>query len=339
MTAADLRLAFDAMMRDVAAARPDATLRGVTLEPMESETRSFLIGVKDDPVFGPVVSFGAGGTMTELLHDNAVALPPLNRVLARRLIGKTRISRLLGPFRHLPAVDETVVEDVLLKISDLVCELPYIDELDINPLFVNPQGALAVDARIRVRRPKTRPEPYAHMAIHPYPVHLARVSVLSDGAELVVRPIRPEDAEIEQTFVRDLSPEAKYFRFMQSIHELTPEMLVRFTQIDYSREMALIAVVREDGHEKEVGVARYTINPDGKSCEFAIVVDDKRQKQGIGSTLMKGLMEAARGQGLRSIEGEILADNHRMMRLMQSLGFSIRPDPNDEGIRLVECWL
>lgn len=341
MTAADLRLAYEAMMRDVKSARPDANLRGVTIEPMVTggDTRSFLVGVKDDPVFGPVVSFGAGGTMTELLHDNAVALPPLNRVLARRLIHKTRISRLLGAFRHMPAIDESVVEDVLLKISDMVCELPYVDELDINPLFVNADGAIAVDARIKVRRPRTTPVPYAHMAIHPYPSHLTRKSVLPDGAELIVRPIRPEDAEIEQAFVRDLSAEAKYFRFMQSIHELTPEMLVRFTQIDYSREMALIAVVREGGAEKEVGVARYTINPDGRSCEFAIVVDDKRQKQGIGSTLMKGLMEAARGQGLRSIEGEILADNHRMMHLMQSLGFSIRPDPNDGGIRLVESWL
>ena len=139
--------------------------------------------------------------------------------------------------------------------------------------------------------------------------------------------------------MRNLSPEAKYFRFMQSIEELTPEMLVRFTQIDYSREMALIAIVRDGGKEKEIGVARYIINPDGRSCEFAIVVSDERQKQGIGSALMKGLMEAARSQGLRSIEGEILADNHRMIELMEALGFSSRPDPNDPGLRLVEHWL
>jgi len=341
MTAADLRLAFDDMVESVKAQRPDADIRGVTIEPMvvAGDTRSFLVGAKDDPVFGPVISFGAGGTMTELLHDNAVALPPLNRVLAERLINKTRVSRLLGPFRNMPPVDKTVVEDVLLRISDMVCELPHIEELDINPLFVTADGAIAIDARIKVHRPQTSPVPYAHMAIHPYPAHLTTRSVLPDGAELIIRPIRPEDAEIEQAFVRNLSPEAKYFRFMQTIEELTPEMLVRFTQIDYSREMALIAIVRDGGKEKEIGVARYTINPDGKSCEFAIVVSDERQKQGIGSALMKGLMEAARSQGLRSIEGEILADNHRMIELMESLGFSSRPDPSDPGLRLVERWL
>ena len=139
MTAADLRLAFDDMLESVKAQRPDADIRGVTIEPMvvAGDTRSFLVGAKDDPVFGPVVSFGAGGTMTELLHDNAVALPPLNRVLAERLINKTRVSRLLGPFRNMPPVDKTVVEDVLLRISDMVCELPHIEELDINPLFVD----------------------------------------------------------------------------------------------------------------------------------------------------------------------------------------------------------
>jgi acetyltransferase len=341
MTAADLRPAFDDMVESVKAQRPDADIRGVTIEPMvvAGDTRSFLVGAKKDPVFGPVISFGAGGTMTELLHDNAVALPPLNRVLAERLIYKTRISRLLGPFRNMPPVDKAVVEEVLLRISDMVCELPHIEELDINPLFVTGDGAIAIDARIEVHRPQMTPVPYAHMAIHPYPAHLTTRSFLPDGAELIIRPIRPEDAEIEQTFVRNLSPEAKYFRFMQTIEELTPEMLVRFTQIDYNREMALIAIVRDGGREKEIGVARYTINPDGKSCEFAIVVSDERQKQGIGSALMKGLMEAARSQGLRSIEGEILADNHRMIELMESLGFSSRPDPSDAGLRLVERWL
>ncbi|MCB1489119.1 MAG: bifunctional acetate--CoA ligase family protein/GNAT family N-acetyltransferase [Bauldia sp.] len=341
MTAGEVRAAFHALMENVKAARPDANIRGVTIEPMVTggDSRSFLVGVKDDQVFGPVVSFGAGGTMTELLRDNAVALPPLNRVLAGRLIDQTRISRLLGPFRNMPPVDKTVVEDVLLRISELVCELPHIEELDINPLFVDTDGAIAIDARIKVKRPHTTAVPYAHMAIHPYPAHLTKSSYLPDGVELVIRPIRPEDAEIEQEFVRNLSAEAKYFRFMQSIDELTPEMLVRFTQIDYSREMALIAVLREGGREKEIGVARYTINPDGRSCEFAIAVSDERQKQGIGSSLMKGLMEAARSQGLRVIEGAILADNRRMLDLMASLGFSIRTDPDDDSLRQVECWL
>ncbi|MCP4380476.1 MAG: bifunctional acetate--CoA ligase family protein/GNAT family N-acetyltransferase [Hyphomicrobiales bacterium] len=341
MGAADIRPAYDAMMAEVATARPDATLRGVTIEPMakSSDPRSLLVGVKNDPVFGPVVSFGAGGTMTELLRDNAVALPPLNRVLAARLINRTRISQALDGFRNQKPVNRQAIEDVLLRISDMVCEIPHIQELDINPLFVDSDGAIAVDVRIEVRRPPTTPEPYAHMGIHPYPSKLVQKTQLPDGTELIIRPIRPEDAELEQAFVRGLSPEAKYYRFMQSIEELTPEMLVRFTQIDYSREMALIAVVREGGKDRQVGVARYTIKPDGRSCEFAIVVDDDRRKQGIGSRLMKGLMEAARGRGLRSIEGEILAENHTMLKLMDSLGFSLRSDPDDQSLRLAERWL
>jgi acetyltransferase len=341
MTGQDVRAAFEQLVAGVKEARPDAEIRGVTVEPMVSgsDYRELMVGVKRDPVFGPVISFGAGGTMAEILRDNAVAIPPLNRVLAGRLIERTRVARLLGPFRKMPAVDRRAVEDVLLRLSELVCELPHIEELDVNPMFAGQSDTVAVDARISVQRPETSPRPYAHMAIHPYPAHLTSNSYLPDGAELTIRPIRPEDAEYEQAFVRSLSREAKYYRFMQTIEELTPEMLVRFTQIDYSREMALVAVVRDSGPPKQIGVARYVINPDGESCEFAIVVSDERRRQGIGSRLMKGLMEAARAHGLRSIEGEILADNARMLELMKSLGFSIRTAPYDAGLKLVERWL
>ena len=270
MTAIDVRAMYDAMIADVRAARPDAAIRGVTLEPMimGSQYRALLVGIKRDAVFGPVVSFGAGGTMAELIHDTAVALPPLNGVLAARLIDRTRVARLLGPFREKPPVDRKLVEEVLLRISEMACELPQIEELDINPLFVGPDRAVAIDARIKVSRPQVSLSAYAHMAVHPYPAHLTWHTMLPDGARLTIRPIRPEDAQFEQDFVRRLSAESKYFRFMQSFEELTPEMLARFTQIDYSREMALVAVVAEQAGPKQVGVARYTVNPDGDSCEF-----------------------------------------------------------------------
>lgn len=337
----DVRAAFEQILNDVKEMLPEAEIRGVTVEPMISGTgnRELLVGVKRDMVFGPVISFGAGGTMAEVIRDAAVAIPPLNRVLAARLIERTKIARLLGPFRRTPAADARAVEDVLLRVSELVCELPHIEELDINPLFASENGATAVDARISVRRPETSPTPYVHMAIHPYPAHLASKSHLPDGTELTIRPIRPEDADYEQAFVRNLSKESRYYRFMQTIEELTPEMLARFTQIDYSREMALVAVVTDGDQPRQVGVARYVINPDGESCEFAIVVSDGRRKQGIGSLLMKGLMDAARNHGLRAIEGEILADNTRMLALMKSLGFSIRTAPYDATIKVVEHWL
>ncbi|HEB95719.1 MAG TPA: bifunctional acyl-CoA synthetase/GNAT family N-acetyltransferase [Sedimenticola thiotaurini] len=341
LNAPDVRTTFKTLVEEAQAAVPDAEIRGVTVEPMAGSaiSRELMVGVKRDPVFGPVIAFGAGGTIAEILRDSAVALPPLNRLLARRLIEKTRVSQLLGEFRNMPAVQREAVEETLLRVSEMVCELPHIRELDINPLFADDRGVVAVDARVLVRRPPTSPTPYSHMAIHPYPAHLIRRGHLPDGTPMTIRPIRPEDADIEQEFVRNLSPEAKYYRFMQTIDELTPEMLVRFTQLDYSREMALIAVIVENGRRVQLGVARYTVNPDGRSCEFALAVSDRRRRMGIGSQLMEALMEAARSHGIRVIEGEVLADNQRMLSLMRSLGFSVRPSSDDPGLRIVERWL
>ncbi len=340
-TAGEVRSAFKTLVDEAAKRRPDAEISGVSVEPMvtSSRSRELLVGVKRDPVFGPVIAFGAGGTAAEVLRDRAVALPPLNSLLAQRLIARTRVSKLLEPFRNLPAVNREAVEEVLLRTSEMVCELPHIVELDINPLFADDQGAVAADVRIQIERPSTTPQPYAHMAIHPYPSHMVKHSHLADGTEITIRPIRPEDAEIEQAFVRSMSPEAKYFRFMQTIDELSPEMLVRFTQLDYDREFALIVVTEESGESEQLGVARYTVNPDGRSCEFALAVSDQKRRQGIGSQLMEALMEAARSRGIRLIEGEVLADNHRMLSLMERLGFSIRASKEDSGIKLVERWI
>jgi len=155
-----------------------------------------------------------------------------------------------------------------------------------------------------------------------------------DGRDITIRPIRPEDAEIEQEFVRSLSPQAKYFRFMQALQELTPQMLIRFTQMDYSRELALIAVTDVKGKEVEVAVARYSTKPDGNTCEFAVVVSDKWQRHGIGQRLMLGLMEAARNKGFRVIEGEILTDNKPMIGLVKKLGFHVETSPEDNGIKV-----
>ena len=341
LNAPDLRRTYKSLMEEAQRVKPDAEIRGVTVEPMaaSADSRELMVGVKRDPVFGPVIAFGAGGTMAEILRDNAIAIPPLNRVLAQRLIDRTRVTNLLGPFRKMEAVDKTAVENVLQRVSEMVCELPHIQELDINPLFADKDGVIVVDARISVKRPSTSPVPYSHMAIHPYPSHLTRHGYLTDGTPMTIQPIRPEDAEIEQDFVRNLSAEARYFRFMRAIEELTPEMLVRFTQLDYSREMALIAVINVDGNRRQIGVARYTVNPDGKSCEFALTVSDELRGQGIGSQLMDAMMDAARGHGVQVVEGEVLASNRRMLSLMQELGFSISTSTEDPSIRRVERWL
>jgi acetyltransferase len=205
--------------------------------------------------------------------------------------------------------------------------------MDVNPLLVDESGAVALDARIVVAHPRTALPRYGHMAIHPYPAHLVSEWTAPNGLRVTVRPIRPEDADIERAFVKQLSPEAKYFRFMSTMRELSPQMLARFTQIDYDREMALIAVTAKDGRSEEVGVARYITNPDGSSCEFAIVVDDDWQLHGLGRYLMSQLIEIARSRGLATMTGDILAANQSMLLLAANLGFVISGVPGEGELK------
>ncbi|HYP67130.1 MAG TPA: bifunctional acetate--CoA ligase family protein/GNAT family N-acetyltransferase [Thiobacillaceae bacterium] len=332
-----VRAAYHQIIESVQRNRPNARTDGVVIEPMivKRNGRELMVGVISDPVFGPVITFGAGGVMVEVMGDRAVALPPLNRFLAGNMIQGTRVAKLLGAFRHMPAVDASMLENILLRVSEMACELPAIRELDINPLIVDEGGAVAVDARIVVGYPAPAKDRYAHMAIYPYPSHLVTRWQLSDGTELTIRPIRPEDAEIEQAFVRGLSEESRYFRFVNSMQELSQAMLVRFTQIDYDREMALIAVLERGQQETEVGVCRYIINADGESCEFALAIADQWQHKGIGHKLMLSLMDVARDKGLSSMEGEVLASNHAMMSLVISLGFHVSASEDDPSIRRV----
>jgi acetyltransferase len=335
--AADVRGAYRDLIERVERVRPDAVLQGVTVEQMRKtdNSREVMIGVIKDPVFGPVISFGAGGTWVEVMKDVVVALPPLNERLANNLISRTKIAKMLGKFRNLPPANVDALVDVLLRVSNMACELPWIEEMDINPLFVDERGVTAVDARIVVGIPRPSTDPYNHMAIHPYPSDLETHWQLPDGTDVTIRPIRPEDAEIEADFVRNLSEETKYFRFMHAVHELTPEMLVRFTQIDYNREMALIAVTNDDGHEVEHGVVRYVTNPDKNSCEFALVVSDELQGHGIGQRMLTRLMEVARSRGLDMMEGEVLASNRKMLDLVRSIGFQVQPSDDDPSIKYV----
>jgi acetyltransferase len=336
-----VRSTYRDLIEQVKEARPEAVIEGVTVEQMYQSPngRELLIGIVRDPVFGPVISFGSGGTTVEVMGDSAIALPPLNRRLASDLINRTKAAKMLGQFRHMPPANCEALIDVLLRVSSMACELPWIQEMDINPLMLDDQGAVAVDARIRVDFPRPSTDPYHHLAIHPYPVNLVTYSQLPNGSNIVIRPIRPEDADMEQTFTRQLSDEAKYFRFMSSVQELTPDMLTRFTQIDYHNEMALIAVAEDGTHEVELGVARYVTNPDKKSCEFALVVADQWQRQGIGHKLMLHLMKIARDRGLEKMEGEVLSNNFKMLDLMKSLYFHVTTMPDDNSIKQVEINL
>jgi acetyltransferase len=333
----EVRAAYQKISENIQLNRPDAKMDGIAIEPMimKNNGRELMIGVTTDPAFGPVITFGAGGTAVEIMGDRAVALPPLNRFLVKELINDTRIAKMLGKFRNMAPANMEALEDVLLRVSEMVCELPLLKEMDINPLILDENGALAADARVVVEYRQPNADRYAHMAISPYPAHLVSEWQLADGMDISIRPIRPEDAQLVKQFVHDLSEETKYFRFMNSVQELTEDMLSRLTQLDYSRELALIAVTENHDQEVQLGVARYAINPDGKTCEFALVVADNITGKGLGQKLMVSLMEAARSKGLEVIEGEVLSHNHNMLKLMTRLGFSIKNSSEDSGIMKV----
>ncbi len=331
---AELGSAYRELMRDVRERVPEAHLRGVLLERMwqRRNGREIMLGVMNDPVFGPAVTVGLGGTLVEVIRDRAVGLPPLNRFLVQRMIAETRASRYLDEFRGKPAASRRALEDAVLRLSDMVCELPWIEELDVNPLVVNETGAIALDARVVLRESRASGREYGHMAIHPYPSNLVGEHVLRDGTPLLIRPIRPEDARLEQEFVNSLSERSRYLRFMYAMKELTPAMLSRFTQIDYDREMALIALTQEDDAERQVGVARFVTYLDGRGCEFSIVVSDDWQNRGLATELLRRLIAIARQRGLEEMDGVVLRENRGMLALAKELGFTRRTAPEDPEI-------
>ncbi len=331
-----VRAAFAQIVAAVKARRPEARVTGVTVEAMVARPhgRELMVGIVRDAVFGPAITFGAGGIAVEVLRDRAVALPPLNAALVADMIRDTRVGRMLAEFRHLPAVDRAALEAVLLRVSEMACELPEIDELDVNPLIADEAGAIAVDARV-VLRPAPAGRRYGHLAIHPYPVELATTEKLPDGTWVLMRPIRPEDAAIEQEFVAGLSTQSSRMRFQSGVRSLTPAMLARFTQIDYDREMAFIAVREEDTAERQIGVARYITMPDGKTCEYAIVVGDAWQGRGLGRVMMDRIIGVARSCGLETMVGFVLARNESMLGMCAELGFAIERDREDPQTRRV----
>ncbi|MDE2565184.1 MAG: GNAT family N-acetyltransferase, partial [Burkholderiales bacterium] len=356
--AAQVRDRHAEILQAVARAQPSARINGVTVQPMAAHRagrpgREVFIGVATDPAFGPVISFGAGGTMVELIADRAMELPPLNPFLARALVARARVAELLGEWRGAPAVDRAALERVLLRVSEMVCALPQLREMDINPLIVDEDGAVAVDARIVVAEPAQAAGPsglgpYGHLAILPYPAGLEREWALKGGTACLVRPIQPGDAAMLQALVRGVSEQSRYFRFASSLPELPARMLARFTLIDYDREMALVAVQKDrgagaegaaaegaPGAERALGVSRIVTNPDGTSCEFALLVDDEFAGQGLGTRLMLAIMDVARAKGLAEIMGLVLAHNTAMLRLVASLGFHVGASPEDPEFRIV----
>ncbi|MCU0763053.1 MAG: bifunctional acetate--CoA ligase family protein/GNAT family N-acetyltransferase [Hydrogenophaga sp.] len=346
MNAVGVRDVYQTLVQTVAKLQPGARINGVTIQKMarNHRGRELYIGLVTDDPFGPVIAFGAGGTMIELINDRAMELPPLNQFLARRLIERSRVDETLDEWRGASAVDRGALEQVLLRVSEMVCALPQLREMDINPIIVDADGAVAVDARIVVDSAPASARNHNHLAILPYPARYEQVWPMRGGGEYTIRPIHPDDAQMLQDLVQNLSPESRYFRFVSALKELPPAMLARLTLIDYDREMALVAVHRSpatgpDGQpievERIVGVSRYITNPDKASAEFSLVVADDFNGKGMGSRLMLSIMEAARDKGLSEIEGLVLAHNPSMLKLMKHLGFSQKRHPDDPDFMLV----
>ncbi len=313
-TADAVRTAAEAMLKRVAAAAPDARVDGFILQPMivRPHGRELIAGLTVDATFGPAVLFGAGGVAVEVVADRAIGLPPLNRVLAREMIGRTRVSRLLKAYRDQPAVDEDKVAEVLERLSMMVIELPEIAELDINPLLADDKGAVALDARVRLAEPSVR------FAIRPYPAGLERDIVLDSGERLSMRPIKPHDAPGLTELTASSSAEDVRLRFHGVLRQLPHALAARLTQIDYDREQAFVAL---DADGAIVGVARLIADPEGEAAEFAMLVRTDRQQHGLGRALLASLLDYARQRGLRSVWGDVLNDNVAMLTLADALGF------------------
>jgi acetyltransferase len=327
--------AYEKMMADVKKAMPKASIRGVTLQRMVTNyDYELIIGSKKDPVLGPVILFGLGGTEAEFMKDIAVGLPPLNQKLARRVIERTRTYSMLSKgFRTKPPVNLYLLDDIMVKVSNLIVDFPEIEELDINPLVISGDTAIALDARILLDSSKTEYalDDHSHLTISPYPTKYIQPWICNDGREVILRPIRPEDEDLERDLIANLSPESSRYRFFQVIKDISHEMLSRFCNIDYDREMAIIAEYSQGGKRRNVGVGRLILDRDN-SGEFAVLVADDFQGHGLGLKLCDMLIAIAQDKGLKSIYGIAINDNWRIIGLTKKMGFVTRKKNEDETL-------
>jgi acetyltransferase len=324
------------------AARPDARITGVTIHPMilRPKARELIAGLADDPTFGSVVVFGAGGTAVEVISDKALALPPLDVQLARDLVARTRIARVLKAYRNVPAADEDGIALVLVKVAQLAADVPEIRELDLNPLLADENGVIAVDARVAIRPLEAAPRGargHPRFAVRPYPKEWERHVTLSDGTAIFVRPIRPEDARLYDQFFDGVTDQDLRLRFFALVKEFSQAFVARLTQIDYARAMAFIAI--EEATGQMLGVVRLHANATYDSGEYAVLVRSDLKGRGLGWLLMQTLIEYARAEGLRTIEGQVLRENATMMAMCRELGFSIVPDPEEPSASLVRLTI
>ena len=342
-----LDLETDAAVRDAAATmvarvnrlRPDAVVSGFTVQAMvrRPQALELIVGASIDPLFGPVLLFGQGGTSVEVVADRALALPPLNVPLARAMVERTRVARLLKGWRDVPPADTDAVLSVLIALSELLAAEPRIAEIDINPLLADARGVIALDARVRVSA--SAPAGAAHFAILPYPAELVERQPWQ-GRTLTLRPIRPEDEAQHLAFLAKLDPEDVRMRVFYSRRTIERSELARLTQIDYEREMAFVATVSTDaGGEETLGVARAVCDPDNLTAEFGVIVQSSLKGGGLGERLMRKLIEHFRARGTQRLVGTVLRDNARMLQLARELGFEFLPRTTGSDVQELSLLL
>jgi acetyltransferase len=317
----DVRAAALAITKRIGKLRPEARIHGFAVQQMVRRpgAHELIVGAATDPIFGPVILFGQGGTGVEVIGDRAVGLPPLNTKLARELVARTRVSKLLDGYRNRPAARHDDIYRVLIQVSQLIADISEIAELDINPLLADENGVVAVDARIRVTRSVEKGP--SRLAIRPYPRELEE-SIDFDGRHILLRPIRPEDEPTHAELLSKLCPEDRRLRFFSQVAEFRHLEMARFTQIDYDREMAFIADAKnEDGAPETLGVVRIAADPDNVRAEFAIIVRSDMQSHGLGHILADKMIRYCRERGIQEIIGSVLSDNRRMLSLAAKLGF------------------
>jgi acetyltransferase len=331
---ADVRAAFAEIVESARRYKPEARIEGVAMQPFfANPDYEILLGAKRDANFGPVILFGMGGIFTEVLKDRALGLPPMNRLLARRMMQETKAWTLLQGYRNRPSADMESLEKMIIRLSQLLIDFPQIAELDMNPVLIKDGEPVAVDARILVSK-TDRPSPL-HLVISPYPEEDETHLVTEEGARLFIRPVRPEDAPLFHIFFKVLSPTTIYNRFFSHVKELSPEMLARLTQIDYDREIALVALDDNPKAKQMLGVARIVGDPDGKKGELSVVVGDPWHDKGIGSSLLEKCLSIAEKRGFQTVHGIVLSENQSMLALGKKLGFQVKKNPDSSEFELV----
>jgi acetyltransferase len=333
MNSDTLREQFKLLLERMKQAKPEAKIDGIYVQKMLKKTDyELILGSKKDRDFGAVILFGSGGIGVELFKDFSVGFPPLNQNLARRILEETRIYQALSKgLRNRPPIDTRSLEEIMVRFSNMIVDLPEISEMDINPLAVSDGKLWALDARIIIDPTikLRRSEPYPHLVMMPYPTKYVTPWRLREGTEVILRPIRPEDEPMELDFIKGLSTETSRFRFFQIIKDLPHDALVRFCNIDYDREMAFIAETTDTDNNQvpqriEIGVSRLILDPNRRRGEIAVVIADKFQGKGLGTKLVDMLIEVARDKGVEALYGVIMSGNMAMIRLCEKLGFAIR---------------